>query len=156
MTRVVARPRIRIALFMVLSDAFALAGLSYLANGHVVADRNWLGVALGCVLTICGGLGVWRALRLGVVIDQSGLLVRRFAAADKTLTWTAVRSISPEKLFLRGGRPFFAPVLEVDGLGRLSVQELGSHAVEEAERNAADLRGLQGSPQSYASLVAQN
>lgn len=153
MTRVVVRPRIRMALFMIISDVFALAGLSYLANGHVIADRNWPGVGLGCALTLIGALGVWRTLRLGVVIDQSGLLVRSFATSNRLVPWTAVQSIGSEKLFLRGGRPFYAPVLQADGIDRLKAQELGSSSLEEVERNAADLRGLQAAAQNYRPAV---
>ena len=156
MTRVVVRPRIKMVLFIIVSDVFALAGLSYLAKGQVFADRNVLGIGLGFLLTLIGAVGVWRALRLGVVIDQSGLRVRRFAAGDRLLTWTDVQSIGCEKIFLRGGRPFYAPVLHLAGIGRVAAQELGSHALEEAEQKAADLRGLQLAAPSHGPLVIQN
>ncbi|BCJ76942.1 hypothetical protein CS0771_64860 [Catellatospora sp. IY07-71] len=138
-----ARPRIRIVLLFIVSDVFVLLGLSYLKNGHVIAERDWLGVALACALTLVGLLGIWRALRQGVVIDQDGLLVRSFSRPDRTLTWDHVSSIDCGQVFLRGGRPLYAPILQIDGVGRLPVSELGSHSLEEAEQRAADLRSLQ-------------
>lgn len=155
MTRVVVRPRIRMVLLIIVANALVLLGLSLLANGDVVAERTWLGVGLGCALTLAGAAGFWRAVRLAVVIDQSGLRVRRFLSGDRLLTWADVQSIGGEKIFLRGGRPFYAPVLQVEGLGRLAAAELGSPSQEQAEQNAADLRGLQQRALRHAPQVVR-
>lgn len=153
MTRVVVRPRIKIVLLFIASDALVLLGLTLLSKNQAVADRRWLGVAVGVLLALIGVVGAFRALRQAVVIDQSGLRVRRFLAQDRMLTWADVRSIGSDKIFLRGNRPFYAPVLQVEGIGRLAAAELGSHAQEEAERNAEQLRGLQRGAQSQLPQV---
>ncbi|MER7457347.1 PH domain-containing protein [Micromonospora sp. NPDC126480] len=48
---------------------------------------------LGCVLVTSGLAGIWRALRLGVVIDAGGVRVRGFVSREKVTPWSAIQSV---------------------------------------------------------------
>jgi hypothetical protein len=146
MTRVVVRPRVQIAILFVLSVAWTCLGATYFTNGDVVANRDWFGVGLGCLLLVSGPLCLWRAARLGVVIDANGVRIRGFDTRDKVIPASAIRSVTVQQIELRQGSPLYAPVLDLGTDQRpIPVKPLGSYSPDDAENKAQLLRTLLGS-----------
>jgi len=141
MTRIVMKPRGQITVLIVVFGLFALIGTTYFTNGNVGANRDWFGVSLGCALTIGGAIGIWRSLRLGVVIDEAGVRIRSLDKRDKVTPWRDVEAIDCERVEVRAGMLLYAPVLHLDG-DSLPLMVLGSYAQSGAEAHAAKLRIL--------------
>jgi hypothetical protein len=142
MKRIVMRPRIQITLLVVIFGVFGLIGVTYFTEGDVIAERDWFGLILGCVLTIGGALGIWRTLRLGVVIDENGVRVRNLDRRDQVTAWRDVRAIDCEPIDSRAGMTIYGPVLRLDGTDGLPVRVLGSYSQRHAETKTAELRGI--------------
>lgn len=93
MQRVVIRPRIQVAVLLAVFIMFGLLGLLYLTREEVLAGRYTFGAVLGVVCSLTGVGGVWRALRMGVVIDSEGVQVRSFDSRTVVTPWSAVEDI---------------------------------------------------------------
>ncbi|GIF99532.1 PH domain-containing protein [Catellatospora citrea] len=141
MQRIVIRPRIQRWILVVLFTVWGLLGLTYFTSGDVVAERNWFGLGLGVVLVVSGVLGIWRALRMGVVIDAAGVRVRGFDSRDVVTPWHAVQAVDCEQVDTRAGQPLYAPVLRLAD-GPVPVKALGSYSRDDAERKTAELRAF--------------
>lgn len=76
MRSVVIRPRIQISILVAVFSMWTLLGVTYVTVGDVVAKRQWFGVVMGCLLIVSGLAGIWRALRLSVVINADGIRTR--------------------------------------------------------------------------------
>jgi len=143
MNRVVIRPRVQVPLLVVLFTGWTLIGITYFTSGDVVAEREWFGIVLGCVLITSGIAGIWRALRLGVVIDAEGVRVRGFDRRDQVTPWSDITSIDCEQVDVRAGLPLYAPVLRLsDEADVIPVTALGSYSQQDAERKVEQLRNL--------------
>ncbi|MEU8112812.1 hypothetical protein [Micromonospora sp. NPDC048947] len=125
MHRIAIRPRIQIPVLVVIFAVWTLLGVTYLTPGDVLADRDWFGIVLGCLLVTSGPAGIWRALRLGVVIGGDGVRVRGFDSRDQATPWSAIQSIDCVQVDLRGGLPLYAPVLRL-GDDTMPLSALGS------------------------------
>lgn len=144
MSRIVIRPHIQIPILVVISTMWTLLGVTYFTFGDVVAEREWFGMVLGCVLVTSGVAGIWRALRLGVVIDADGVRVRGFDSRDKVTPWSEVQSVDCAQIDVRGGLPLYAPVIRLgDGAdAAMPLPALGSYSRQDAERKVEHLRSL--------------
>jgi hypothetical protein len=143
MSRVVMRPRIQIPLLVVIFVVWTLIGVTYFTSGDVAAEREWFGIVLGCVLVTSGVAGIWRTLRLGVVIDEEGVRVRAFDSRDQVTPWSGVQSVDCVQVDVREGLPLYAPVICLDDdADVLEVRALGSFSRQDAERNAKQLRSF--------------
>ncbi|WP_158609992.1 PH domain-containing protein [Micromonospora musae] len=144
MSRIVIRPRIQIPVLVVIFTLWTLLGTTYFTPGDVVAERDWFGIVLGCVLLTSGVAGIWRALRLGVVIDAGGVRVRRFDSRDKFTPWSAIQSVDCSQIDVRGGLPLYAPVLRLsdDSDAVIPLSALGSYSRQGAERKVEQLQRL--------------
>lgn len=139
MKRIVIRPRIQRPVLVLIFTVWALLGLTYFTNGDVVAKRDWFGIALGVMCLVGGAVGVWRSLRIGIVIDAGGVRIRSVDSRQQVIPWRDVRSVECAQIDERVGLPIYGPVIEVsDGL--LPLRSLGSYSKAGAERRAADLR----------------
>ena len=87
--------------------------------------------------------GVWRALRLGVVIDGEGVRIRGFDSRDQVAQWSSIQSVDCMQIDVRAGVPLYAPVLhfgsDVDAMPLLA---LGSYSRQDVERKVEKLRSL--------------
>lgn len=89
-------------------------------------DAHLFGTTLGCVIIPGSIVGMWRAVRMGVVIDTDGIRIRGFDDRDHGIPWSEVQSIGSEQVDVRGGLPLFAPVLHsCGGIGAFAVRALG-------------------------------
>lgn len=151
MSRIVIRPRIQIPILVVIFAVWTLLGVTYFTSGDVAAERDWFGLVLGCVLVTSGVAGIWRALRLGVVIDAGGVRVRGFDSRDKVTPWSAIESIDCAQVDVRGGLPLYAPVIRLgdDADAVIPLSALGSYSRQDAERKVEQIRNLKrGAPRS--------
>jgi hypothetical protein len=120
---------------------WALLGVTYFTNGQVVAKRDWFGIVLGCVCVIMGLVGIWRALRLGVVIDAAGIRVRGLDTRDRVTPLGSVHSVECAQTDIRAGLPLYGPLIHLGGdLGDLPIRALGSYSRQDAERKVERLR----------------
>jgi hypothetical protein len=127
----------------VIFTVWTLLGVTYFTPGDVVAQRDWFGVGLGCLLITSGIAGIWRALRLGVVIDAEGVRVRGFDSRDQVTPWSRVRSIDCAQIDVRGGMPLYAPVLHLgDDADDMPIPALGSYSINDVGRKVEQLRTL--------------
>lgn len=110
----------------------------------VLAERDWFGIVLGCLLVTSGMAGIWRTLRLGVVIGEEGVRVRGFDSRDQVTPWSAIQSVDCVQIDVRGGLPLYAPVLRL-GDDAMPLSALGSYSRQDAERKVAQLRSLKAS-----------
>ena len=141
MSRIVIRPRIQIPVLVVIFTVWTLLGITYFTAGDVVAERDWFGILLGCLLITSGVAGIWRALRLGVVIDAEGVRVRGFDSRDRVKPWSAIQSVDCTQIDVRGGLPLYAPVLRL-GDDAMPLSALGSYSRQDTERKVEQLRSL--------------
>ncbi|WP_165947188.1 PH domain-containing protein [Micromonospora sp. 15K316] len=150
MSRIVIRPRVQIPILVVIFTLWTLLGVTYFTSGDVVADRDWFRIVLGCASVTSGVAGIWRALRLGVVIDAGGVRVRGFDSRDTVTPWSAIRSVDRAQIGVRGGLPLYAPVLRLgDDADAMPLPALGSYSRQDAERKVEQLRSLKrGTPSS--------
>ncbi|WP_410821015.1 PH domain-containing protein [Micromonospora sp. 050-3] len=150
MSRIVVRPRIQIPILVVIFTAWTLVGVTYLTSGDVVAERDWFGIVLGCVLVTSGVAGIWRAGRLGVVIDAEGVRLRGFDSRDQVTPWSAIQAVDCVQIDVRGGLPLYAPVLRLsDEAGSTPLSALGSYLRQDADRKVEQLRSFKaGAAQS--------
>ncbi|QGN48050.1 hypothetical protein GKC29_15170 [Micromonospora sp. WMMC415] len=143
MSRIVVRPRIQIPILVVIFTVWTLLGVTYFTSGDVVAERDWFGIVLGCVLVTSGLTGIWRAVRLSVVIDAEGVRVRGFDSRDQVTPWSAIQSVDCVQIDERGGFPLYAPVLRLgDEAGAMALSALGSYLRQDAERKVEQLRSF--------------
>ncbi|MCW6005247.1 hypothetical protein K1W54_11730 [Micromonospora sp. CPCC 205371] len=143
MSRTVIRPRVQIALLVAIFAVWALLGATYFTPGDALAQRDWFGIALGCLLVTSGLVGIWRALRLGLAIDQDGVCVRRFDSRDQITPWAAIQSIDCVQVDVRAGMPLYAPVLRLgDRADPMPLPALGSYSRRDVERRVEHLRAL--------------
>lgn len=143
MKRVVVRPRIQIPLLVMVFTIWTCIGATYFTSGDVLAKRDWFGIVLGFVSVLMGICGIWRALRLGVVIDDNGVRLRHFDSRDHLVPWSSVRSVECAQIDERLGLPLYGPILELgDGSGVLPIRALGSCSRQDAERKADRLRAF--------------
>jgi len=150
MSRIVIRPRIQIPVLVVLLAVWTLLGVTYLSE-DAVAKRDWFGLVLGCVLVTSGVAGIWRTLRLGVVIDAGGVRVRGFDSRDKVTPWSAIQSVDCAQVDVRAGLPLYAPVLRLgdDADAAIPLSALGSYSRQDAEGKVEQLLNLKhGAPRS--------
>ncbi|MEU4532900.1 PH domain-containing protein [Micromonospora ureilytica] len=125
---------------------WTLLGVTYFTSGDVLAERDWFGIVLGCLLVTTGIAGIWRALRLGVVIGGEGVRVRGFDSRDQVTPWSAIQSVDCLQIDVRGGLPLYAPVLRHgDDAGAMPLSALGSYSRQDAERKVEQLRSLKAS-----------
>ncbi|GAA1363158.1 PH domain-containing protein [Catellatospora chokoriensis] len=141
MQRIVVRPKVQAPILVVLFTMWGLLGLTYFTSGDVVAERNWFGLGLGVFAIMSGVLGVWRALRMGVVIDATGVRVRNFDSRDVVTPWHAVQAVDCEQVDSRAGLPLYAPVLHLAG-GLVPITALGSYSRDGAEHKTERLRAF--------------
>ena len=141
MKRVVVRPRVQVPVLVVLMTGWTLVGVTYFTNDDVVARRDWFGIALGIVSIAMGLTGIWRALCLGMVIDDTGLRLRHFDSRDRFIPWSDVRAVDCAQIDERAGIPLYAPVIEVAD-GAFPVTAMGSYSRRDAERKADSLRAF--------------
>lgn len=142
-SRIVIRPRIQRPLLVVIFTVWGLIGITFFTNGDVVAQRDWFGISLGVLCVLMGVTGVWRASRLGVIVDDAGVRVRNFDSRDDVLPWRDVRSVECAQIDERSGRAIYGPVIELgDGFGALALRTLGSYSRRDAERKVERLRGF--------------
>jgi hypothetical protein len=90
------------------------------------------------VLALSVAAGLWLALRLGVLVDEGGLRIRRFGPA-RAVPWTAVDDIDCDVVAVHGLLGFYAPVL-ISGPDQIVVRTLGSYRREIADQRTRDLR----------------
>ncbi|MEU8076293.1 hypothetical protein AB0B31_12680 [Catellatospora citrea] len=141
MQRIVIRPKIQRPILVVLFTGWGLLGLTSFTSGDVIAERNWFGLGLGVLVIVSGVLGVWRALRMGVVIDATGVRLRNFDSRDVVTPWHAVQAVDCEQVDARAGLPLYAPVLRLAG-GPVPVTALGSYSRDGAEHKTSQLRAF--------------
>ena len=143
MSRIVIRPRIQIPILVVIFTVWTLLGVTYFTSGDVVAEGDWFGIVLGCVLVTSGVAGIWRTVRLGVVIDADGVRVRGFDSRDQVTPWSAIQSVDCVQIDVRGGLPLYAPVLRLgDDAAAMPLSALGSYLRHDAERKVEQLRSF--------------
>jgi hypothetical protein len=88
-------------------------------------------------------VGIWRALRLGLTIDQDGVCVRSFDGRDQITPWTAIQAIDCVEVDVRAGLPLYAPVLHLgDHADPIPLPTLGSYSRRDVERRVEHLRTL--------------
>lgn len=141
MDRIVVRPRVQIPLLVVLFAVWGLIGATYFTGGDVMAKRDWFGIVLGCALVTSGLVGIWRALRLGVVIDDNGLRIRGLDSRDRVIPWSEVTSVECAQIDVRSGLPLYGPVIVFGDCGEaLPIRALGSYSRQDADRKVDRLR----------------
>ncbi|MEV6350107.1 hypothetical protein [Actinoplanes sp. NPDC051851] len=149
MKRIAVRPRIQIPVLIAVFSVVTFLGFSYFTAGDVVAKHQWFGVTMGCVCLVAGPIGIWRAARMGVVIDADGIRVRGFDSRDQVVPWTAVEAIECGPVDERAGLTIHAPVLRlVQASGDVSVMPLvllGSYSPRGAERRRQQLDDIRRS-----------
>jgi hypothetical protein len=146
MHRIVIRPRIQIPVLVVIFAVWTLLGVTYFTSGDVLAERDSFGIVLGCLLVTSGVAGIWRALRIGVVIGGEGVRVRGFDSRDQITPWSAIQSVDCLQIDVRGGLPLYAPVLRLgDDADAMPLSALGSYSRQDAERKVEQLRSLKAS-----------
>ncbi|MGK5679653.1 PH domain-containing protein [Actinoplanes sp. URMC 104] len=141
MERIVIRPRIQVPLLVGLFAMWTFVGASYFIDGETVAKHDWFGVGLGVLCLITGPVGIWRGLRLGTVIDRTGIRVRNFDSRDQVIPWSDVRSVECAEIDVRGGLPLYGPVIVLDAVA-FPVRLLGSYSRKDAQRKVEMLRGF--------------
>ena len=147
MKNVVIRPRIQVPFLVVIFAVWTLIGVIYFTNGHVVAERNWFGIELGFICVIMGLTGIWRTLRLGIVIDDTGVRMRHLDSRDHFISWSDVQSVECAQIDERAGLPLYGPVIQLsDDSGALPIRSLGSYSRQDAERKVKTMRDLVGGP----------
>ena len=136
-------PRVQIPLLVVLFTVWALVGLTYFIPGNAVARRDWPAIGIGAVCLVMGVVGVWRALRLGVVVDRTGIRVRGLDSRDRFTPWDQVHSVTCEVIDIRAGLPLYGPVIHhgEDGADGLAIRGLGSYSSAGAQRMVDRLAG---------------
>lgn len=140
MSCIVVRPRIQIPVLVVIFTVWTLLGVT---SGDVVAERDWFGIVLGYLLVTSGMAGIWRALRLGVVIGGEGVRVRGFDSRDRVTPGSSIQSVDCMQIDVRGGLPLYAPVLRLGGdADAMPLLALGSYSRQDAERKVEQLRSL--------------
>ena len=143
MKRIVIRPWIQVPLLVVVFAVFGAIGVSFFTNGDVTGGRDWFGMVLGVALVPLAALAIWRALRLGVVIDATGIRVRGFDSRDQFTPWSQVRAVECEQIDARAGLPIYGPLIHIgEAPEPLAVRALGSYSRSNAERTVAQLRGF--------------
>lgn len=143
--RIVIRPRVQICVLVVVFAVFGLIGATYFTEreGDLLAGENLFGTILGCIFVPGSIVGMWRALRMGVLIDTDGIRIRGFDSRDHVTPWDDVQSIDSEQVDVRGGLPLFAPVIHSRGdIGAFAVRTLGSYSRSDAEHKAERLRNF--------------
>lgn len=107
------------------------------------SSRQWFGIILGCVCLVMGPVGLWRALRLGVVIDGRGVRVRRFDSRDRVVSWDRAQSVECASVDARANLPIYAPVIHLAyDAGNLPIRALGSYRRQDAECTVDQLRSF--------------
>jgi hypothetical protein len=149
MSRFVIRPRIQIPLLVVIFAVWILLGSTYFGSGDKVGEGDRFGMVLGCVCVVSGVVGIWRAVRLGVVIDAGGVRVRGFDSRDKVTPWSAIQSVECAQVDVRGGLPLYAPVLRLGDDAAMPLSALGSYSRQGAERKAEQMRDLKRGAPSF-------
>jgi hypothetical protein len=143
MSRTVIKPRVQIAFLVAVFTVWALLGATYFTPGDALAQRDWVGIALGCLAVAGGVVGIWRALRLGLTIDKDGVHVRSFDSRDQITAWTAIQAIDCVQIDVRAGMPLYAPVLRLDDhADPMPLPALGSYSRRDVERRVEHLRTL--------------
>jgi hypothetical protein len=145
--RIVVRPRVQTPLLVVVFAVWALLGVSYFTEGDVVRKPDWFGLALGCVLLISGVAGIWRAVRMGVVVGAEGLRIRSFDSRDRVISWPEIEAITCDQVGARAGLPLLAPVIQIKGQGSLVIRAFGSYSRAGADRRVAQLRDFKAAAQ---------
>ena len=145
MKRIVIRPRLQIPLLVLAFGIFGLLGVSLWTDAEILAKGDWFGITVGLALTVLGVLGIWRTLRLGVVIDGDGIRIRGLAGRDRVTPWQSVREIQCDKIDKRAGMPIYGPVIKLGDENTLPVRPLGSYSRSDAEQKVAQLRGFMSS-----------
>lgn len=141
MSGTVIRPRVQIAILVAIFAVWALLGATYFTPGDALTQRDWFGITLGCLLVISGVVGIWRALRLSLAIDQDGVRVRSFDSRDQVTPWTAIQAIDCVQVDVRAGIPVYAPVLRLgDQADPMPLLALGSYSRHDVERRVEQLR----------------
>jgi hypothetical protein len=140
MTRIVLRPRIRMPLLVIYVPSTVL-GFILLTLGLATAAQGWWLIVLGCMVIIICAEGIWRTLRVGVVIDTDGVWVRGLDS-DRMTPWSRVESVECEQIYVRAGQAFYAPVIRIRRADALPLGELGSHSRTNAERHVDRLRAF--------------
>jgi len=140
--RIVIRPRIQIPLLVLAFGIFGLLGVSLWTDEEILAKGDWFSIIFGVALTVLGVLGIWRTLRLGVVIDGDGIRIRGLAGRDQVMPWQSVREIQCDKIDKRAGMAIYGPVIQLADDNKLPVRPLGSYSRSEAEQKVAQLRAF--------------
>src|SRR5262245_49362614 len=128
---------------------FILVGVAGLTSSDIGTKRDSGWIVAGYMPGLLIGVwGVLRTLRLGVVIDASGIRVRGFGLRDQVTPWNEVESIACEQVDNRAGLPLYAPVIRLAGTSgeEVPVRPLATYSLKDAQRKTELLRGLSGSP----------
>ncbi|NMO54117.1 hypothetical protein HH310_23400 [Actinoplanes sp. TBRC 11911] len=141
MIRMVIRPRVQVAVLLVCFGGFFLIGVAMFGDGEILAEREWFGIAIACMTVVLGGAGIWRTLRLGVVIASDGLRVRSLDSRDQFTAWSEVESIECQQVDERAGLPIYAPVIRLPEFV-MPVMALGTYSRKDAERKTELLRSM--------------
>jgi hypothetical protein len=115
---------------------FVLIGVSGFTVGDV---SDPFSVVLCSVCALGGLIGLYLALRMGIVIDQAGIRHRAFGRGS-FLPWEQVISVSCDAYDERLGRALYAPIVQVaqpqqgSESGYVSLAALGSYRRAVADR----------------------
>ncbi|WP_116072497.1 YdbT family protein [Asanoa ferruginea] len=143
MSPITIRPRIQIAILVICFAVFLLIGTTYF-NADVIAKRDWFGIILGVTIVPASLWGIWRALGLGIRIDDNGIRIRsQIDSRQRFIPWSQVESVECAAVDARAGITIHAPVLHFrDGTAPLPITGIGSYSIKAAEATTERLRAL--------------
>lgn len=89
MSRHVYRSWLQSTLLTIVMATFLLISILAYTIGGIVAQREWFGLILYPIIGVSSIVGIWLAVRIGVVIDEQGIRLRNFGRGRR-LPWDAI------------------------------------------------------------------
>jgi hypothetical protein len=135
-----------IALTAVMAT-FLLISVSMFTVADEWSRSDPFSLVLYSVIGVGSLIGIWLALRMGVVVDEHGIRIRNFGRG-RFIRWTDVAALSCEVHDYRFGFPLYAPVVrtampsESPDDASVPLTALGSYRSRVAQRRTGALAAL--------------
>jgi hypothetical protein len=110
MPRRVYHSTVQATMLTIMMGVLLLIAVEAFVIGDVVAKREWFGLVLFPVMGVYSIIGMWLAIRLGVVVDSRGLQLRNFGRGRR-IPWAAIDDIDCSACDFRLPFPLYAPII---------------------------------------------